>query len=600
MKEVPLLRAAIDELRHRGVELDAAEAIAVVLAVGDALGWRTGPPPLAGLMLRSDGLVDVDGVTDDESATAEAYARLLDQLLPEPGSGRGGVPGGVRLLIARATNQTDLPPVVVPQQFATLLRRFAPPSVPESIVAVMLRWAEAAADAGGPPLRRDDDRRGTGPTTSQLRNFLLEGDLERYAMRQRLARERRKVPAPAVAALSDAPVALASFSTVSETPRRTRRGRRVLVFAVLLLGAAAVGTWLGGGKPDVPALMTAARTWLEEYRATPPADPANEGPPTTSAARASGDAADNPAESAVGSSGSNDDPAPPRAPATSPARADAAPGEPMGAASLEPLRTTSSPAYSPSFGLDSRSIYFHAETSGGSRLLRAATNGEGGVIALATLLDNGAQNYHVRPSPDGRMLAFDSDRDGERGVYLSDAEGRDVRRVSGPGYAVVPSWSPDGQQLAFARGEPGRPRVWNLWLLDLTSGEERKLTQYTSGQVWPGTWFSDGRRLAFTHETTLFVLDTASGGLRGYESPIPGRLMRTPAVAPDDRHIAFQVYRDGMWIVDTFTHRMRRVLSDSSAEEFTWSRDGHRLAFHSRRSGRWGVWLMRAPIDPAP
>jgi len=39
---------------------------------------------------------------------------------------------------------------------------------------------------------------------------------------------------------------------------------------------------------------------------------------------------------------------------------------------------------------------------------------------------------------------------------------------------------------------------------------------------------------------------------------------------------------------------MERVLDDATAEEFSWAPDGRRVAFHSRRSGEWGLWQMAA------
>jgi Tol biopolymer transport system component len=110
--------------------------------------------------------------------------------------------------------------------------------------------------------------------------------------------------------------------------------------------------------------------------------------------------------------------------------------------------------------------------------------------------------------------------------------------------------------------------------------------------VWGGAWFQDGRRLAYSHEDRLIVVDLVRQRSTTYPSPKRGHLVRTPAVSPDGRWIIFQVFRDGAWLLDLDTGSMSRVLDDASAEEFTWAPDGRRVAFHSRRNGTWGLWIM--------
>ena len=248
--------------------------------------------------------------------------------------------------------------------------------------------------------------------------------------------------------------------------------------------------------------------------------------------------------------------------------------------------------YSPSFANVGTAMFYHAESNGQSALMRADTDSRGAILRITSVVDDSARNFHARPSPDGTRIAFDSDRDGERAVYIADADGKQVRRVSGDGFAAIPSWSPDGATLAFVRAEPGRPKVWNLWTMDVASGQTRRLTSYRFGQPWGGSWFPDGRRMAYSHEQSLVVLDTVTGRQQTYTSPIKGRLLRTPAVSPDGKRVMFQVYRDGAWLLDLPSGAMRKILADPSAEEYTWAPDGRRVAYHSRRSGGWGVWVM--------
>ena len=248
-------------------------------------------------------------------------------------------------------------------------------------------------------------------------------------------------------------------------------------------------------------------------------------------------------------------------------------------------------AFSPAFAANGQELFFHAGHSATGRLLVASLDDRGQVSRVRTLLDDAAKSYHPRVSPDGRLLAFDSDRDGERGVYISERDGSRPQRVSGSGYGAVPSWSPDMKRLAFVRGETGRAQVWNLWLRDLSSGAMQRHTSFRSGQVWGASWFPDGRSLCYSHETQLVISHLDGRQDIVIDTPRPGRLVRTPAVSPDGRRVAFQVFKDGVWLLDVQTRQMLRILDDPTAEEFSWAPDGVRIAYHSRHGGTWRIWV---------
>jgi TolB protein len=238
-------------------------------------------------------------------------------------------------------------------------------------------------------------------------------------------------------------------------------------------------------------------------------------------------------------------------------------------------------------------VFYH-EAASGPTAMRDDTAADGSVLRVTRIVDDTSSNFHARPSPDGARIAFDSDRDGVRGVYVANADGQYVKRVSGEGFAAVPSWSPDGKRLAFVRADAGSPQVWNLWTLDLASGDMRQITRLSDGQPWGGSWFPDGRRIAYSHETRLVIHDLQTGQERTFNTPRRGHLVRMPAVSPDGQRIVFQVHRDGTWLLELANGSMRRLLEDPTAQEYTWAPDGSRVAYYSRRAGGWGVWV-RAP-----
>jgi len=394
-----------------------------------------------------------------------------------------------------------------------------------------------------------------------------------------------------------------SIEDFSRALRRFEEGDRGAVIRDLLNRIprrASEGRWRGPAAAAAAALLIGTLASIVAIRSRPARQPAG---PTRPAATAPVGAPR--ATATAGSTIAQDVPVPqpsPREPrlrqhaAASPAKSTqaAAPLPDPNGDLVSAVDAHQRPIFSPAFASNGSALFFHTGGSRDSRSAIAVASGTatGHDLEVMTIVNDGARNYHVQPSPDGRLVAFDSDRDGERGVYVANRDGSDVLRVSGDGYAAVPTWSPDGQRLAYVRAEPGNPKVWNLWLQRLGEARATRLTNYTYGQTWSASWFPGNRRIAYSHEDQLVVLDLETGKTLTFESPVKGRLVRTPAVSPDGTKVIFQVFRHGGWLLDLADRSMRCILSDPSAEEFAWSPDGRRIAFHSRRDGQWGIYVI--------
>ncbi len=519
--------------------------------------------------------------TDDACPrlTVSEIALFLGQLLPPPHADRDNrAPAGLQFAIGRALGLVEAPPFESLEDFSAALARFERGDRRELLVRLFRRCA------GEDPARTDTERRQSGPSATVLRRMLRDADQARFAARAGVGREgwtaRRGPEAQTLRRLfreEDRERYLAMSNQAAR--RRFRVARTELTVATIALAGAA---FAARGY----LLPSAARTITLRHAAVSPQPiAAREGRTDRVTGATPGGTAHRPAPIR---------PVPALPDIASSLRSPSSASEHAGLSGgrlVQALDAGRQPIFSPSFASDGSAVFFDEQDSTSSRLMTARSNA-GGQLHVVSVVNNGARNYHPQLSPDGRTLAFDSDRDGTRGVYLASRDGGNVRRVSGPGYAAVPTWSPDGTRLAFVRAEADRPKVWNLWCLDLRTREARRLTSYAYGQPWGASWFPDGHRICYSHEDRLVVLDLSTGRSRQYDSPRSGSLVRTPAVSPDGRRIIFQVHHDGTWLLNLETGAMTKVLEDPSAEEFAWAPDGHEVAFHSRRSGQWGIWFM--------
>ena len=590
-----LARASLAELLDASIALSPADAVAVLVQlarapqIGRPLPLQLDP---SHVWLEASGAASLSpGLYPHLGEFAALLARLLSPL-------GDGVPRALRILVDRVTGEGPTAAIPSLHAFAAALAPFQPEDPAAAVSALVARFAEAVTAPPPAPLP-------AAPLPAVLVAPVAPAAPAAVAAAPAPPAV-RVVPPPVAPPVQTLPQPVTPPTSRTRVARTAWRPSALQVGGALaaMLVAAVLGSSLAQMDDRTePAQTRQAPSAARQARAEapPPQRTVEVIEVETPVAKTAPDSGSDPESSPESNPESSPESDPESSPESKPepVREVAIPlpdAEPVVArpARLVDRRDVEADAvFSPSFANNGTAVFFHAESGNASALKRAdARDGE---LRVASIVEDGARNYHVQVSPDGRQVAFDSDRDGVRGVYVADADGRGVRRVSGPGYAAVPSWSPDGRQLAFLRGEPDRPAVWNLWLLDRASGRQARLTTFRRGQVWGGAWFPDGRRIAYSHEDRLILHDLRTGRARTIASPLRGRLVRTPAVSPDGRWVIFQVYRDGVWLFDAERGGMQRVLDDPSAEEFAWSPDGRRVAYHSRRSGGWNLWTMALP-----
>jgi len=117
---------------------------------------------------------------------------------------------------------------------------------------------------------------------------------------------------------------------------------------------------------------------------------------------------------------------------------------------------------------------------------------DGHNAVLAT--GNRSINLSPRFSPDGKLLAYTSYRDGNPDLYLLNLETGKRKKVSAvPGLNISPAWSPGGRLLALSLSKGGGT---NLYLMRPTGGGLRRLTNGLGISVSPMTTFSSAARTA--------------------------------------------------------------------------------------------------------
>ena len=157
--------------------------------------------------------------------------------------------------------------------------------------------------------------------------------------------------------------------------------------------------------------------------------------------------------------------------------------------------TTLSPAWSS----DGAKLAFSGSRTGDPEIYTADANG-GSVKQVTTF-----RGPDVSPTwnpKSNSQIAWCSGRTGLPQIYTMDSDGTNVQRLTDGGYATSPSWSPNGQFIAFAWNRkygPGAPGGQDIYIMDIASKRWTQLTHDEGRQDFP-SWSPDGRHIVFQRE----------------------------------------------------------------------------------------------------
>ena len=184
-------------------------------------------------------------------------------------------------------------------------------------------------------------------------------------------------------------------------------------------------------------------------------------------------------------------------------------GTPVLSSKIDAGRTNIAPSLSP----DGRYVAFISERDVFQFNLYVADARTGEVIAE---LDRAGTTSHFNAlrfissagtwSPDGRRLAFVSSAKGDNQITIWNVRKEEIQRsfkVKGVSSLKNPAWSPDGSRLAFSGTDGG---VSDLYVLDLETQQVRQLTSDRYAELQP-TWAPDGETIAFATDRAETNLD---------------------------------------------------------------------------------------------
>jgi TolB protein len=247
--------------------------------------------------------------------------------------------------------------------------------------------------------------------------------------------------------------------------------------------------------------------------------------------------------------------------------------------------------------------------------LRGLATGKATGRTTVTASAGGVLGSGVVKVPVPPLIAFESDRDGNKEIYRMTISGAALKNLTSySGNDDQPDWSPDGKKIAFVR--VGLNIGHNIWVMDADGSNAMALTTGISTPNDDPEWSPDGKKIAFVRDfgdgssgglgKEIYVMNSDFGGSQTNLSNSPGDDL-WPRWSPSGAKLGFLGHHDALHPTEQNLFTMNangtgvtQLTFSSDNEDFCWAPDGTKIAITSNVGGSGPPPLYVLPSAGGP